>query len=519
MSTSVGSITGLLLLNPIKVIDKKTIENAMLVTILITQIALKTIKALEENKLYEFDPLAGDTACQIRASKVLDLFEKLKNDKSFKEELAKTKTQLNEVNQNIKEILQKEQTKMNKLTDKLVNRLKQEKFKLEKIIKKPDLEESERKKTEERLKEISEALSKLEKGVQFEKKIGYSPLDKLKQEKVKLEKLKEKPDLEESEREKLEKRLKEISDDLPKLEKEEEIEKQIGYKPFQNLIPTARNSSFYKFRCNNKLEFEVSQDLKFLIESYFLTYFKKSDEKFRDIGDYEKLEKEFSLKSVAAKANFTFFQRNLTLESVKYVQNLAAFLEDESLKTLVGKEAVFVDSFVRSGIPCYFGMKILLLSMLKKDRTIILKIFDKSSKRGLIDRTKSTSLVFKANKEKTDFVQVSGEIDIRENAFVIEGFKEDFKGTERETIQKINEIGLIKILLSNDAAHAQYFTEQDEDPFKRFKENESVSSELAEFETLKKFANENGCTSNKPTLFCIEHIYANNIGNSLGANI
>ncbi len=105
------------------------------------------------------------------------------------------------------------------------------------------------------------------------------------------------------------------------------------------------------------------------------------------------------------------------------------------------------------------------------------------------------------------------------NAFVIEGFKEDFKGIEDETIQKIKEIGLMKILLSNDAAHSQYFTIQDEDPFKCFKETRSVSAELAEFETLKKFANENGCTSGKPTLFCIEHIYANNIGNSLGANI
>jgi hypothetical protein len=153
-----------------------------------------------------------------------------------------------------------------------------------------------------------------------------------------------------------------------------------------NLQDPANFVEIGKFYQQNGIDFELTKDQQFLIQSYILTKTKVS-EKNRDKSDPSLL---CAMVEVGSK-----FSKNLVSETQKAVSKVSvAYIQSEAKKISISEPQKMLTAFTademvmknegKMALPCYFALKTIFLRMWEKKQLILYKIHHNESTQPLL---------------------------------------------------------------------------------------------------------------------------------------
>jgi hypothetical protein len=152
--------------------------------------------------------------------------------------------------------------------------------------------------------------------------------------------------------------------------------KIINFKDPANYIEVG---AFYQ---KNGLEFELTKDQTFLIQSYLLTK-TKITEKQADRSNPSLLCSMVDVGKNFSKNLVNETQKTLSKASVAYIQEEAEKISEcnhqEMLTTFTADSMIMKDNTGKVALPCYFALKTVLLRMWEKKQLILYKIHTNSS--------------------------------------------------------------------------------------------------------------------------------------------
>ena len=279
--------------------------------------------------------------------------------------------------------------------------------------------------------------------------------------------------------------------------------------------------SLSAFREQNGLEFYLSSDLIFLIRSHFLFSVKK-------VWVYEATDSSV-LQNIAPVANSVAknwihkMKEQLAQSSVEFVQKEAQLIGGNRyavLKTMVS--APFIKIYEsRPVLPNFHCMEILFTRALCQNRFLVLKIaewVDEGTKK-IPENTRS--LVLQPDSDKLSFIPTKiDQLDLKQPAIIIEGkrIKKREAMTSFEDIQQsFLKENLFQLLLITASQDPQYLNGEkaEQIPFESYSDDSLIQEEKKWFQTLNQLALEKGVSHLNPSLFLIDHIFCDQIGNHL----
>ncbi len=153
-----------------------------------------------------------------------------------------------------------------------------------------------------------------------------------------------------------------------------------------NLQNPANFVEIGKFYQKNGLDFELTRDQEFLIQSYLLTKTKVSD-KDRDKSDPSLLCSMVEVGSKFSKNLVSETQKVVSKGSVAYIQSEAKKISENEHKKML--TAFTTDEMVmknegKVALPCYFALKTIFLRMWEKKQLILYKIHLNDSAKPLL---------------------------------------------------------------------------------------------------------------------------------------
>ena len=123
----------------------------------------------------------------------------------------------------------------------------------------------------------------------------------------------------------------------------------------------------------NGLVFELSSDVFYLMQAYFLTIFKSLNNNEDTYLDHEKICKTMNIARKLSKKIVHYYQSNLAKDSSEYIFRLANELPNQNLAFPLN-DLKQVDDDDRIVLPCYIATKILLENAIKHGIKILLVV-------------------------------------------------------------------------------------------------------------------------------------------------
>jgi hypothetical protein len=120
------------------------------------------------------------------------------------------------------------------------------------------------------------------------------------------------------------------------------------------------------------LVFTLSDDAKFLMQSYFLTKFKGKTLAGDSYIDHEKICQEMNISKKLSRKIVHYYQTQLAGNSTDFIFKLLTDLPEYYNLSFTLKKLNFKDDDERSVLPCYLVIKILLQHMIKQECPILI---------------------------------------------------------------------------------------------------------------------------------------------------
>ncbi len=242
------------------------------------------------------------------------------------------------------------------------------------------------------------------------------------------------------------------------------------------------------------MDIEVSADLLFLIESRLLTL-SKIDAGGKDRTDCATLQKMSGLSASNVSDLVKHVQKHLSELSVGYIQECA---EQKDIPHI----APCLDEGLRSQVPCFFALDMLLHRMHATEQPLLIKVVEKEGATLQEAQTTGKKMHFLFHPEN-GFFHRKEDSSLDTTAVVVEGnclkstehpcFEEKMAGFAQEDIGSV--------ILANAAQHTQYAGQK--------LTREPV--DLPGLDSYKQMAYAGGFSLTNPSVFCIEHIFADTI--------
>ncbi len=288
--------------------------------------------------------------------------------------------------------------------------------------------------------------------------------------------------------------------------------------------------------------YKLSSSLYFLCISHFLTRFKKIDG-YAVYIDYEKLRDKSGMSKHFSRRIIHNFQVYLAEFSSEFILKLVPEVPKLNELCKFIAELQYYDDDNRMVLPCYYVTKILLGHCLYKRKFTLSIIADRYLNNKLID---FVYLIFEVTKDgyislikKNDIEKFKDRASIIIKGITVYECVDDIE-SEFDFIKKIEDVGVLKIILFYMAKHRQYpgkkWIALFEDPFchlleekmnllyssktrraemvvqnSLIKEIEEIRKHRAEIMMMAKMAEKIGCCNENPRLFFIKHIYCDTI--------
>lgn len=298
--------------------------------------------------------------------------------------------------------------------------------------------------------------------------------------------------------------------------------------------------TIYEFLHKNKLLFYMPEhcfyDIKFIIDSYFLTLTKETlpanGFTLNEKTNYHYLSP-WGFAKNKAKNIVSCAQKSLSHASCEYVKHEACYLGSKAFKYLL---SIKHDAHERSFMPQFIVAKVLFQRALNKNYKIILKI-NRYLQGSLVDQI---FLYFKPNSFKTDF-EICDTISYGDPCIVLSGVVNYLSDpeSERQYILKLISSSFLEIIYANFASHPQYSgelknidlpfnelisvvknelnnlenTDQHEKIIELTNIIYQIEQEFIDFGNKKNFALRYGCCLDNPSFLFLNHIYADTPGN------
>lgn len=201
-------------------------------------------------------------------------------------------------------------------------------------------------------------------------------------------------------------------------------------------------------------------------------------------------------------------QDRLAQLTVIAMQEAAAQLGDQELMRAVSEPCIKIDNeiFKRRHCACYVGLKIMLLTCIAQKIPLLISI-----QRSVENQTHTVYFLYKV--VNNNYVAaLPEEFDLAQPVLRIEGYSKDLVKplNIEEFITAFCELDIVQVVLKNGAAHTQYVGKQKETDIP-FEECQLVNLKK-EMTQLRELA-QNGYSQKNPSVFAIDHIYAQTMGN------
>ncbi len=259
---------------------------------------------------------------------------------------------------------------------------------------------------------------------------------------------------------------------------------------------------------DKKLEVALTPDEMFFVQAYLLTLVKvtrpkKKDcrllEDVTDLNQFKKLDE--SASNGFAGRVVKLVRKQLSTASVQFVQ--------EQAKELAGEDELVSDKLIVEEndcvmLPFFFTNTILInVAMQQKIPIVIsLRTFAKDQECRIVGKT---SLLYEFHPKQAKYVKKTPGIgDFGRAAFVIEGLmcrSSDKLLSMANLEHAFDDHDVVEMFLANSASHRQY-----PDP-----EKDVLFEKDPSFVAYKTLAAEIGCTTDNPTLFCIDHVFCSKV--------
>ena len=259
-----------------------------------------------------------------------------------------------------------------------------------------------------------------------------------------------------------------------------------------------------------KIDISLTDEEMFLIQSFLLSEMKTvkmSGNSFQTIYRVEAGEPKNFLRfgdvSVSFARNLlSKLRRSLATSSVQFVRDNALLCQDRPLQRMVSEEFTLEQNTLPC-VPMFWAYKTVLQTAQKEGIPIIahVKFLNKNDQQYTL--TAQEGLFFKSTPNGYILCQPN-EADLDKPACVIQGIA---VGTHENWSARMQNIGIVDAILAGAADHRQY-------PNPEFDSLIHAQSD-SEFEHYKALAKREGFSSENPSTFFIQHVYASRVDNIL----
>ncbi len=297
------------------------------------------------------------------------------------------------------------------------------------------------------------------------------------------------------------------------------LSKTINTLTTTNIQKSDEKIAVREFLQNNNLLFDLPQnylfDIKYIIDSFLLTITKESlptialtlSEKtsYQPVRDWG-----FAYNRAQYLVHNT--QKVLSALSCEYIITESNHLPNTGLKHMLH---IKKDSHGRSFIPQFFTAKVLFLRALNNKTPLLFKI----KRHHNLNPIDTLTIMFTTSKDGSDFTICEHPLKKNTPVILVEGVinYESTPESNEEYKNRLLSSSILSVLLANFASHPQYSGDlkQLPPPFAEahalMKQKElcthTIVMEQKDFEYHKKYANDHGCSLEKPSLLFINHMY------------
>lgn len=257
------------------------------------------------------------------------------------------------------------------------------------------------------------------------------------------------------------------------------------------------------------LNFDISEEEAFLVQSFLLTQTKEVDENHVERSNPQLLQKLIpELSGKFCKSLVKETQKQLSWKSVKYIQKEAQLIQSENQKKLLSELTsdpfVLEDDHGRVAAPCYFALKTVMTRMWEKKELILYKIHAQGQQKPMF-------LLFKPGKDLGVYEEIPVEESLAQVAAIWEGTSKLSLSLLRDLFTRLTPFGIFSM---NNAQHPAYFGKNkgnkialDKTKFKK--------RGLTEIAIFQAFAHKMGCHASNQAVFFHDHSFCDQIGNQV----
>ncbi|MGD9152298.1 MAG: hypothetical protein PVG30_01390 [Gammaproteobacteria bacterium] len=268
---------------------------------------------------------------------------------------------------------------------------------------------------------------------------------------------------------------------------------------------------------NNVCYYRLSKEELFLIQSYFLTKYKKSLGKNETYINYDNLINATNTNKKFVRKLVHDYQLKLSKASCEFVIDISNISKLPNC-TQILQSLQFNDDDGRYVLPCYDFMKVLLVNLFSHEFPILF-IIERYLKKELKE---IVPLVYVSEKQdKNDFVLNDKNIPLHTPCFVVRGSVsyDNFFEETKNYIKRISALGVTDVLMLNMAQHPQYsgnlLSKYKDNPYKSTFESLLLKNNLEgkeeELLQMKEKALKSGCCKENPSLFYVKHVFCDTI--------
>ena len=275
------------------------------------------------------------------------------------------------------------------------------------------------------------------------------------------------------------------------------------------------------FLNRHELYLELSEDIVYIISSYFLTHFSIRDNGIPSAMNLNFISRELHISKYRAKRLTHRYQVILCKLGCDFIIEIAGNLPSESGYSVMLPHLYRLSDENRAVLPCYITSEVIFHHNIQEQIPVLFIV----NRVNHLDPMTGDCIYFTLMGKKNEFgyTLISPSEHLSQFCMVVFGEaqldKSDLNYSVREYIDLVLTETPLKLILANTASHPQYSGKQ----LAEFRENpysilNSVEEEAHNIrhhaETLinmQQFANQFGCTKERPTTFLLKHIYASSI--------
>lgn len=262
-----------------------------------------------------------------------------------------------------------------------------------------------------------------------------------------------------------------------------------------------KSETIQEFLNKNELNFDLPEDIVYLIACFFLTYFSIRVENIPLAIDFKKIALKFNVSKHRAERLTHRYQLIVSKLGCDFILNLASELPFKEKYSRLLPTLYQLSDVDRTVLPCYLVSEIIFAHCLN-EKIPVLILFNR----------------IQVEQKEIVYFLLDGEqyITFTEDkpCLVILGDNLSTKKSSKDYLNYLNDLNPIELILANTATHPQYagnrLSALSDNPFLSLfdKKDEDALFFSNRLEMLKELADKVGCSKQFPLEFFLRHIYA-----------